>query len=86
MACQRTMAVVAHACAKKGADLVCCIEDLSGAAPTKQIADQQFSDLQQVLADLGIEEAAHKASPPSTVMDWLGLRFDSVIVNDHHPA
>ena len=78
MACQRTMDVVAHLSSKQGATVIVYIDDLAGAASTQQEAHRQFDVLRQVIEHLGLQEAKHKASPPSQSMVWLGLLFDTI--------
>ena len=36
-----------------------------------------FNKLQDTLAELGLKEAKHKASPPAQVLVWLGLQFNT---------
>jgi hypothetical protein len=78
MACQRSLSVVVHVCQKQGVTLVLYIDDLAGAAVSYELACQQFHLVQQVMCDLGIQEARHKASPPAQSMVWLGLLFDTI--------
>ena len=41
-------------------------------------ASTHFNNIRTFLAKLGLQEAAHKDSPPSQVMVWLGLQFDTL--------
>ena len=41
------------------------------------MAVERFGHLQGLLAHLGLQEATHKATPPTTPMIWLDLLFDS---------
>ena len=50
----------------------------SGVAPTKVEAQYHFGHLQHLLSTLGLEEAKHKASPPSQCMIWQELQFDTL--------
>ena len=59
--------------------------EFEGALPSpSQVASSQvdtqdhFGHFQDLLTTLGLDEAKHKASPPSQRMIWLGLQFDSI--------
>ena len=58
------------------------IDDLGrggwGVATTESEAPWHFSILQAMLEKLGLEEAKHKECPPSQVMVWLSLRFNTI--------
>ena len=41
-------------------------------------ATHHFHMLQSLLQHLGLNEAAHKTSPPAQAMTWLGLLFNTV--------
>ena len=49
-----------------------------GAKSNEDQAWVAFRVLRATLEKLGLEEAAEKACPPSTKMEWLGITFDSV--------
>ena len=53
------------------------LDDL-GAAEVQALAEKAFQVLGEMLAKLGIWEPPSKASPPSTVLVFLGVRCDSV--------
>ena len=54
------------------------INDFSRVTSTESEAFHHFSMMQATLDKLGLDEAKHKASPPSQVMVWLGLHFGTV--------
>ena len=66
-----------------GLSLFNYIDDFSGVAHSRSIADSHFTQLQCLLAKLDLLEAHHKSSQPSQVMMWLGFMFGMVamIVN-----
>ena len=47
----------------------------------EEVTHHHFNSLCATFSRLGIEEAAHKACPPSQVMVWLDLRFDSANIS-----
>ena len=49
-----------------------------GWEPTEREAQDHFGNLQGLLSTLGLEEAKHKASPPSQCMTWLRLQLDTL--------
>ena len=57
--------------------LVVYVDDFAGAAASKEEAVRQFNVVRDTLQRLGLEEARHKASPPSQIMVWLGLLFNT---------
>ena len=50
---------------------------LSRVATSEQQARQYFDLLCTILAQLGLHEVAQKACPPTCIMTWLGLQFDT---------
>ena len=62
----------------KGATVLSYIDDFGDIAIDQVTAATHFTNLKSLLAKLGLQEAAHKASPPSQVMVWLGLQFSTV--------
>ena len=61
----------------KEATVLIYIDDFGGVATDQATAAIHFTNLRSLLAKLGLQEAAHKASPPSQVMVWLDLQFDT---------
>ena len=76
-ACQRTTNGVAYAAERMGHCIVNYIDDLAG-AEIPILSDFAFNDLADLLSSLGLIEAHDKACPPSTVMNFLGIEFDTV--------
>ena len=76
--CQAVTSLVSRELRRQGLTLLNYIDDFfGGVALSKSSADSHFSQLQALLARLGLHEATHKCSPPSQVMVWLGFKFDS---------
>jgi hypothetical protein len=65
-------------CAKQGVQLILYIDDFSGCASSLKQATQQFQLVMQTLVEFGVQEATHKASPPSQDILWLGFLFNTV--------
>jgi hypothetical protein len=59
-------------------DILVYIDDFAGVSTSRESAEQHFHTLQATLKQLGLQEAAHKASPPTQKLIWLGLEFSSV--------
>ena len=77
MCMQRTTEAVAYIHGQRGYASRPYLDDFGGAEATWGLADRALSTLQQVMAELGLKEAKHKVCPPSQVMIWLGISFDS---------
>ena len=52
-------------------------DDLAGAEPPER-AEAAFEAMGDLLTQLGLDEAAAKASPPQTEMEYLGVHFNSL--------
>ena len=52
-------------------------DDFAGAKLLKEKAELSFNTLGKLLNELGFDESTDKASPPSTVMTYLGVKFDT---------
>ena len=52
-------------------------DDLGGAEQGER-ADTSYQKVAKLLADLGLDEAEDKATPPATSMTYLGVLFDSI--------
>jgi hypothetical protein len=76
--CQRVTSLVTHLLAKRGLDILVYIDDFAGVSRSRESAMQHFNTLQATLRQLGLQEASHKASPPTQKLVWLGLEFNSV--------
>ena len=75
--CQRVTSVLTHVMAGRGATMINYIDDFGGAAASLTTAQHHYEQLQQLAADLGLELADHKASPPAQRMIFLGIEFDT---------
>ena len=74
--CQSVTGLVAKIASEKAHVLV-YLDDFGGAElPGKAYAS--FLHLGWLLEHFGLEEATEKAVAPTTCMDWLGIRFDTV--------
>jgi hypothetical protein len=76
-ACQRVTNLYRHAMAKQGVAVINYIDDCASVASHPQQASTSFAAMKATLVELGLPEAEHKAAPPSSILQWLGLRFDS---------
>ena len=74
--CQSVTEIVAKIASRKAHVLV-YLDDFGGAEIAEK-AQESFSYLGRLIKHCGLEEAPEKAVPPSTEMDWLGVRFNTV--------
>ena len=74
--CQSVTEVVAKIAGEKAHVLV-YLDDFGGAELAGK-ATASFKHLGWLLKHFGLEEAPEKAVAPTTCMDWLGIRFDTV--------
>ncbi|KAI8515333.1 cytoplasmic pattern recognition receptor signaling pathway in response to virus [Branchiostoma belcheri] len=77
LACQRTTNAVTHIYRAQGFSAVNYIDDFGGAEHPAH-ADEAFRVLAETFVTLGLQESPEKASPPSTVMTFLGIGYDSL--------
>ena len=54
------------------------LDDFGGAERTIRRAEKALEELQQIMRELGVNEAKHKVCQPATRMVWLGLWYDSM--------
>ena len=59
-------------------------DDLAGCEEGSR-ADVSFERMGSLLGDLGLDEAADKATPPSTRMEYLGITFDTIALKKFVP-
>ena len=76
-ACQRTTSAVAEIALQFNALIHPYIDD-SSAAETPALATQQYQQLLELMALLGLDAALDKCQPPSTRMGWVGVDFNSM--------
>ena len=74
--CQSVTEIIAKI-ASREAHVLVYLDDFGGAELADK-AQASFEHLGQVLAHYGLVEAPGKAVSPSTCMDWLGVRFDTI--------
>ena len=53
-------------------------DDVGGAESSLERAEASFRALGELFVELGLEESLDKAHPPSTLMPYLGVQFDTV--------
>ena len=61
----------------KGYTSIAYIDDFGGAEGDKEKAGSALGALQEILSELGLREAEDKICPPSQVMTWLGVQFNT---------
>ena len=74
--CQSVTEIVAKVVSREAHTLV-YLDDFGG-AETADKAEFSYNHLGKLLWHFGLEEAAEKAVAPTTKMEWLGVRFDTV--------
>ena len=74
--CQRFSNAISFILFKIGIYILNYLDDLAS-AETPQNAQFAFRTLQSVLEKCGIEEAKNKACPPSTIMTFIGVLFNT---------
>ena len=79
--CQDVTSPITRELNTNGAAFHSYIDDLGGVATDQATTATDFNTLRAFLSSQGLHVAAHKASsPPSQVMVWLGLQFDTVAI------
>ena len=78
MCMQRTAEAIVYLHGIRGFYCRAYLDDFGGAEPTQGTAKDALTELQSVMASLGVVEAKHKVHEPSQVMVWLGISYDSV--------
>ena len=74
--CQSVTEMIAKVAGKQAFTLV-YLDDFGGADEAGK-AQESFINLGRLLSHCGLQEAPEKAVPPSTNMEWLGIRFDTL--------
>ena len=75
---QRTSEAVSFIHGQKGYISRPYLDDFGGAEATEGEANDALDTLQEVMAELGVQEARHKVCRPARQMVWLGILFDAV--------
>ena len=70
---QRVAQFISRHLATKGICVLIYLDDVVGVAQTYEKACKDFNVLQSVLSDLGLPLARHKMTPPTRVIQWLGI-------------
>ena len=70
---QRVAQFIARHLKDKGIEVLIYLDDVVGIADSQEQAQKDFEALQQVLCSLGLPLAAHKMTPPTKVIQWLGI-------------
>lgn len=77
--CHRSTAALIHIHESQGYRATCFIDDMAGGNKPGR-AFEAFRALQNLLEDVGIKEAKDKACAPSTLMIFLGILFNTVLM------
>ena len=75
---QRTSEAICHIHAKAGYRSRPYLDDFGGAESTLTEASAAMRTLQNIMRELGVQEAEHKACGPAQQIVWLGLLYDSI--------
>ena len=75
--CQRITNAISYIMSTEGYCSINYLDDFA-LAESWERAHAAFDRLGTLLQECGIEESAHKASPPNTTMTFLGVEFDTV--------
>ena len=85
MCCQRTTDGVSYIMSREEFDTLNYIDDFAGVTPCLSSACASFERLRTLLCELGLDENDKKASPPSQVMTWTGIEFDTLKMEARMP-
>ena len=83
--CQMLTDVISYIFSQEGFEAVNYIEDY-GVAEAEDTAWQAFYSLGKIISDIGLREATEKASPPSSVVVFLGLEVNLLNMTISVPA
>ena len=75
---QRVSLAVCHLMALRGFSTLAYIDDFCGAHASFSEAVSAFATFESLCDTLGLKTAPEKSSFPSTNMEWLGFRFDTL--------
>ena len=78
MCCQRTTNGICYIMSKEHHDALCYIDDFAGVETTLELANASFCRLNDLFHELGVEQNTEKACPPSQIMTWIGVEFDTI--------
>ena len=77
MCMQRTAEAIVYIHGRRGYYSKAYLDDFGGAEPDGATAWAALTQLQHIMADLGVVEAKHKVHEPAQIMVWLGIEYDS---------
>ena len=75
--CQRTTNCITYIFKQEGFHDINYLDDLGG-AETADLAEEAFQKLKEILQKIGIEESADKAVPPSFMVTFLGIFYNTI--------
>jgi len=70
---------------KHSHDCLSYIADLAGVSHSLSAAQQGFIFLHKIMRELGVVESEHKATQPCQRMVWIGIEFDSLLMQISMP-
>lgn len=76
--CQRMANGLVYIMAKDNFNIMAYLDDFGGCHPSYQQALAAYNRFLQLADELGLELASHKCSPPTTSIEWLGYRVNSL--------
>lgn len=77
--CHRTTSALIYIHREQGFSSTCFIDDMAG-GDVPECANRAFQALRDLLRELNIEEAVDKACPPATIMVFLGILFNTLLM------
>ena len=77
--CQRVTSAVVYIFCKWGFFAINYLDDL-GSAEEESKAERSYNTLLELLHTIGLKEATNKCSPPNTVMIFLGIQVDTLLL------
>ena len=77
LCCQRVSDAVSFICQSQGFQVINYLDDFGGAEKWDR-ADEAYHRLGDILRDCGLIESAEKACPPSCIMTFLGVQFNTL--------
>ena len=74
--CQRVTSAIAHLSTTRGYTICNYLDDFGG-VEIPSLAQQAYDSLGATLDDLGVVESIQKAVPPSSILTFIGVQFNS---------
>lgn len=69
---------VVYIIANENYNILAYLDDFGGFHPTFYLANKAYTRFLSLAEELGIELSTHKCTPPTTCIDWLGYKVDSI--------